>query len=228
MEVRSGRAQPCRRASCRCNGFINSSSAGIVFVTLKRFEERNSADPSSFAISQRLQKKYAGLKDAFIAIFPPPPVQGLGTIGGFKPQIEDRADLGYEALNAAMKQVVAKARQAPELAGVFTSYEINVPRLYADLDRTKARQLGVNVQDVFDAMQIYLGSLYVNDFNKFGRTYRIIAQADKEFRSWPDDILRLQTRNFEGPMVPLGAAVRVSDTTARKAPCATTGSDRPT
>ena len=103
-----------------------------------------------------------------------------------------------------------------------------MPRLYADLDRTKARQLGVKVQDVFDAMQIYLGSLYVNDFNKFGRTYRIIAQADKEFRSWPDDILRLQTRNFEGPMVPLGAAVRVSDTTARKAPCATTGSDRPT
>jgi multidrug efflux pump len=195
------------------NGFINSSSAGIVFVTLKPFEERKSADLSGFAISQRLQKKYADLKDAFIAIFPPPPVQGLGTIGGFKLQVEDRADLGYEALNAAMKQVVAKARQAPELAGVFTSYEINVPQLYADLDRTKARQLGVNVQDVFDAMQIYLGSLYVNDFNKFGRTYQIIAQADKEFRSRPDDILRLQTRNFEGRMVPLGAMVRVSDTT---------------
>jgi multidrug efflux pump len=195
------------------NGFINSSSAGIVFVTLKPFAERKSADLSGFAISQRLQKKYADVKDAFIAIFPPPPVQGLGTIGGFKLQVEDRTDVGYEALNAAMQAVVAKARQTPELAGIFTSYEINVPQLYADLDRTKARQLGVDVQDVFAAMQIYLGSLYVNDFNKFGRTYEIIAQADKEFRSSPDDILRLQTRNFEGRMVPLGAMVRVSDTT---------------
>jgi multidrug efflux pump len=195
------------------NGFINSSSAGIVFVTLKPFEDRRSADLSGFAISQKLQKKYAGLQDAFIAIFPPPPVQGLGTIGGFKLQVEDRGDLGYEALDAAMKQVVAKARKAPELAGIFTSYEINVPQLYADLDRTKAQQLGIDVQDVFDAMQIYLGSLYVNDFNKFGRTYQVIAQADKEFRSKPDDILRLQTRNVEGKMVPLGAVVHVTDTT---------------
>ncbi len=195
------------------NGFINSASAGIVFVTLKPFDERKTADLSGFAISQKLQRKYAGLQDAFIAIFPPPPVQGLGTIGGFKLQVEDRTDLGYAALDAAMKQVVAKARRAPELAGIFTSYEINVPQLYADLDRTKALQLGVDVQDVFAAMQIYLGSLYVNDFNRFGRTYQVIAQADKAFRSKPDDILRLQTRNFEGRMVPLGAMIRVSDTT---------------
>jgi multidrug efflux pump len=195
------------------NGFINSSSAGIVFVTLKPFEERRSASLSGFAISQRLQKKFAGVKDAFIAIFPPPPVQGLGTIGGFKLQVEDRTDLGYEALDAAMKKVIAKARAAPELAGIFSSYQINVPQLYADLDRTKAVQLGVDVQNVFDAMQIYLGSLYINDFNKFGRTYQVIAQADKEFRSKTDDILRLQTRNFEGRMVPLGAMLRISDTT---------------
>jgi len=195
------------------NGFINSSSAGIVFVTLKPFEERRSPELSGFAISQRLQGKFAGVKDAFIAIFPPPPVQGLGTIGGFKLQVEDRTDLGYEALDAAMKAVTAKARQAPELAGVFTSYEINVPQLYAELDRTKAMQVGVDVQDVFAAMQIYLGSLYVNDFNRFGRTYRVIAQADRQFRSNPDDILRLQTRNSDGGMVPLGAVLRVSDTT---------------
>jgi hydrophobe/amphiphile efflux-1 (HAE1) family protein len=195
------------------NGFINSSSAGIVFVTLKPFEERRSAELSGLAISQRLQGKFAGLKDAFIAIFPPPPVQGLGTIGGFKLQVEDRTDLGYEALDAAMKAVIAKARQTPELAGIFSSYEINVPQLYAELDRTQAMQLGVDVQDVFAAMQIYLGSLYVNDFNKFGRTYRVIAQADKEFRSNPDDILRLQTRSSDGRMVPLGSVLRVSDTT---------------
>jgi multidrug efflux pump len=195
------------------NGFINSSSAGIVFVTLKPFEERRSPELSGFAISQRLQRKFAGVKEAFIAIFPPPPVQGLGTIGGFKLQVEDRTDLGYEALDAAMKAVTTKARQMPELAGIFTSYEINVPQLYAELDRTKATQLGVDVQDVFTAMQIYLGSLYVNDFNRFGRTYQVIAQADKEFRSTPDDILRLQTRNADGRMVPMGAVLRVSDTT---------------
>src|ERR1700730_2577536 len=112
-----------------------------------------------------------------------------------------------------MKAVIAKARQAPELAGIFTSYEINVPQLYAELDRTKAMQVGIDVQDVFAAMQIYLGSLYVNDFNKFGRTYQVIAQADRQFRSTPDDILRLQTRNSEGRMVPLGSVLRVTDTT---------------
>jgi multidrug efflux pump len=195
------------------NGFVNSSSAGIVFVTLRPFNERTTPNLSGFAISQALQAKYAGLKDAFIAIFPPPPVNGLGTIGGFKLQVEDRADLGYQALDAAMQQVVAKARANPALAGIFTNYEVNQPQLYADLDRTKAMQLGVNVQDVFDAMQIYLGSLYVNDFNRFGRTYQVIAQADRQYRSTPDDILRLKTRNAAGDMVPLGAMVRVSDTT---------------
>ncbi|MDP9127196.1 MAG: efflux RND transporter permease subunit, partial [Pseudomonadota bacterium] len=195
------------------NGFINSPSAGIVFVTLKPFEKRKSADLSGFAISQKLQQKYAGVKDAFIAIFPPPPVQGLGTIGGFKLQVEDRTDQGYEALDEAMKAVQARAAKAPELLRVFSSYKINTPQLYADLDRTKAAQLGVDVGDVFDAMQIYLGSLYVNDFNKFGRTYQVIAQADRQFRSKPEDIMKLQTKNFEGKMVPLGAVIHVAETT---------------
>ncbi|MFO1242777.1 MAG: multidrug efflux RND transporter permease subunit [Rickettsiales bacterium] len=195
------------------NGFMNSSSAGIVFVTLKPFEERTSSDLSGMAISQKLQQKFMGITDAFIAIFPPPPVQGLGTIGGFKLQVEDKTDAGYEALDAAMKAVTMKAYQTPELSGIFTSYKINTPQLYADLDRTKALQLGIDVQDVFDTMQIYLGSLYINDFNKFGRTYQVIAQADKEFRSQPEDILKLRTRNLEGKMVPLGSVLRVSDTT---------------
>lgn len=195
------------------NGFINSASAGIVFITLEDFDKRKGADLSGLAISQRLQQKYAGLQDAFVAVFPPPPVQGLGTIGGFKLQIEDRTDMGYEALDAAVKQAIGKAYQTPELAGVFSSYKISVPQLYADLDRTKAMQLGVDVQDVFDTMQIYLGSLYINDFNKFGRTYQVIAQADKEFRSKPEDILQLRTRNLNGEMVPLGAVLTVTDTT---------------
>ncbi|GAA0553970.1 multidrug efflux pump [Rhizomicrobium palustre] len=194
------------------NGFINSPSAGIVFVTLKPFEERKSAELSGMAISQALQKKYMAIKDANIAIFPPPPVQGLGTIGGFKLQVEDRNDAGYEALNDAMVAVQMKARQAPELAGAFSNYSIGVPQLNADLDRTRAMQLGVDVQDVFDTMQIYLGSIYVNDFNKFGRTYQVIAQADTQFRSNPHDILNLKTRNAAGEMVPLGSVLRLTET----------------
>jgi multidrug efflux pump len=195
------------------NGFINSPSAGIVFVTLKPFDERRSADLSGIAISQKLQAKFAGLRKAIIAVFPPPPVQGLGSIGGFKLQVEDRTDQGYDALDRVMKDIQAKAAQTPGLAGVFSSYNVGVPQLFADLDRTKAQQLGVDAQDVFDAMQIYLGSIYVNDFNKFGRTYQVIAQADTQFRSRPDDILRLKTRNAAGEMVPLGAMMRVSETT---------------
>ncbi len=195
------------------NGFTNSASAGIVFITLDPFETRKSDELSGFTISQKLQQKFFGIQDAFVAVFPPPPVIGLGTIGGFKLQVQDRTDMGYEALDGAMKAVIAKAYQTPELAGVFTGYKINVPQLYADLDRTKAMQLGVDVQDVFDTMQIYLGSLYINDFNKFGRTYQVIAQADKEFRSKPEDILKLQTRNVAGQMVPLGAVLNISDTT---------------
>ena len=195
------------------NGFINSPSAGIVFVTLKPFDERKSKELSGNAIAQKLQKKYAGVQDAFIAIFPPPPVQGLGTIGGFKLQVEDRGDRGYDALNDAMKAVQAKAHASPELQGVFTSYDVNTPQLFADLDRSKAMQLGVDVQDAFSTMQIYLGSLYINDFNKFGRTYEVIAQADKQFRSSADSISKLQTKNSDGKMVPLGALVNVTETT---------------
>jgi multidrug efflux pump len=195
------------------NGFINSASSGIVFVTLKPFEERRSADLSGAAISQKLQAKYAAVKDAYIAIFPPPPVQGMGTIGGFKLQVEDRTDLGYDPLDQVMKAIQMKAAKTPELAGVFSGYKVSVPQLFADLDRTKAMQLGVDVQDVFDSMQIYLGSQYVDDFNKFGRTYQVIAQADAPFRSKPADILQLQTRNADGQMVPFGAIMQVSETT---------------
>src|SRR6201994_3476764 len=194
------------------NGFINSPSAGIVFETLKPFDQRGPAD-SGMAVAQRLQAKFAGINDAIIAIFPPPPVQGLGTIGGFKLQVEDRTDQGDAALNAVIAQVQMKARQDPALAGVFSNFSTGVPQLFAHLDRTKAQQLGVDVQDVFDTMQTYLGSIYVNDFNRFGRTYEVIAQADTPFRARPDDILRLQLRNHEGAMVPLGSMVDVKETT---------------
>ncbi len=195
------------------NGFINSPSAGIVFVGLKPFDKRHSSDLSGMAIAGRLQQKYAGIQNSIIAIFPPPPVQGLGTIGGFKLQVEDTTDQGNAALNKAMMEVQMKAWKTPELTGVFSNFNIGVPQLFAHLDRTKAQQLGVNVQDVFDTMQTYLGSIYVNDFNRFGRTYQVIAQADSQFRSRPDDMLRLQVKNVDGQMVPLGALIDVSETT---------------
>jgi multidrug efflux pump len=193
------------------NGFVTSSSAGIVFVTLDPFDTRQDPSKSGFAIANRLQQKFFAIDDAFIAIFPPPPVMGLGTVGGFKLQVEDRTDRGYAALNDVMNQVLSKARATPELAGVFSSYNINAPQLEASLDRTKANQLGIPVDEVFRTMQAYLGSLYVNDFNQFGRTYQVIAQADRRFRSTPEDIRRLQTRNVQGQMVPLGSVLTVKE-----------------
>jgi len=194
------------------NGFINSPSAGIVFETLKPFDQRGSKD-SGMAVAQRLQAKFGGINNAIIAIFPPPPVQGLGTIGGFKLQVEDRTDQGDAALAKVMQQIQMKAAKDPALAGVFSNFSIGVPQLSAHLDRTKAQQLGVDVQDVFSAMQTYLGSVYINDFNRFGRTYEVIAQADTPFRSTPGDIAQLKVRNNAGAMVPLGSLVNVSETT---------------
>jgi multidrug efflux pump len=191
------------------NGFTNSSNAGIVFVTLKPFEERKSAELSGPAIAMQLNQNFASIEEAFIAIFPPPPVMGLGTIGGFKLQIEDRAGRGYEALDEASKAFLAKAAQAPELARVFSGLQVNVPQLYADIDRTKARQLGVAVTDVFDTLQIYLGSIYVNDFNKFGRVYSVRVQADAPFRARAEDVGQLKVRSRSGEMVPLAALLHV-------------------
>jgi multidrug efflux pump len=194
------------------NGFTNSSNSGIVFSTLKPFDERKDPSLSGGPIAMSLNKKFAGIEEAFIAMFPPPPVNGLGTIGGFKLQIEDRAGLGYEALNEATKAFMAKAAQAPELTGLFSSFQMNVPQLFADLDRTKARQLRIPVTDVFDTLQIYLGSLYVNDFNRFGRTYSVRVQADAPFRARSDDVGNLKVRAGSGEMVPLSALVNVRQT----------------
>ncbi|MEQ9225720.1 MAG: multidrug efflux RND transporter permease subunit [Parvibaculum sp.] len=191
------------------NGFTNSANAGIVFLGLDEFDKRKDPSLSGFAIAEELNRKFGTIQEAYIAIFPPPPVQGLGTIGGFKLQIEDRAGRGYGELDSAVKAFLAAANQAPELTGLFTSYQVNVPQLYVDLDRTRARQLAVPVTSVFETMQIYLGSLYVNDFNAFGRTYSVRVQADAQYRAKPEDIGRLQVRSSSGEMVPLSALVRV-------------------
>ncbi|MBO9657085.1 MAG: efflux RND transporter permease subunit, partial [Agrobacterium tumefaciens] len=195
------------------NGFTIGSNSGIVFAVLDDFEKRKTPELSGGAIAMQLNQKYAGIQDAFIAMFPPPPVNGLGQTGGFKLQIEDRAGYGYQTLDEAAKAVIAKAYQTPELAGIFSSYQINVPQLFADLDRAKAEQLGVSVSDVFQTLQIYLGSLYVNDFNAFGRTYSVRVQADAQFRAHAEDIGRLKVRSATGQMIPLSTLLKVDATT---------------
>ncbi len=192
------------------NGFTNSPNSGVVFVTLKPFEERKSKDLSAGAIAAALNQQYGRIQEAFIAVFPPPPVMGLGTIGGFRMQIEDRAGLGFEELYKQTQNLLAKGNQDPELQGLFSSYQVNVPQVDAEVDREKAESQGVPIQELFDTMQVYLGSLYVNDFNAFGRTYPVTAQAEPEFRLQAEDIVRLKTRNAAGDMIPLGSFLTVT------------------
>jgi len=194
------------------NGFTNSPNSGIVFVGLKPYEERRSPELYGAAIAGALNRQFAGIQEAFIAVFPPPPVQGLGTIGGFKLYVEDRGDLGLDELYNVTQEALQEARQQRELTGLFSSFQVNVPQLYADIDRVKAKSQGVALSDIFETLQIYLGSLYVNDFNRFGRTFQVNAQADERFRLSKEDIGRLKTRNADGEMVPLGALMKVEET----------------
>ena len=193
------------------HGFSNSSNAGIVFFTLKPFSERHRPDLSGQAIAGKINMKMGAIQDAFLFVLPPPPVMGLGTSGGFKLEIEDRGDQGYDELSKITEQVKMKAWQSPVLAQVYSGFQVNVPQLRADVDRTKAKQLGVSITDVFSTMQIYLGSLYINDFNKFGRTFQVVAQAEAPFRAHAADILSLKTRNEAGQMVPLGSVLDVHE-----------------
>jgi hydrophobe/amphiphile efflux-1 (HAE1) family protein len=194
------------------NGFTVSPNSGIVFFCLKPFDERKAPSLSGPAIAAALNQKFAAIQEAFVLTVPPPPVMGLGTIGGFKLYVEDRADLGYDALYQNVQAIVGKSYQTPGLDSVFSTFTVNVPQLDADIDRVKAKQQGVPLQNLFETMQVYLGSLYINDFNRFGRTYKVIAQADARFRDRPEDITRLKTRNSEGQMVPLGTLVKVHET----------------
>jgi multidrug efflux pump len=194
------------------SGFSVSPNEGIVFFCLKPFEERESKDLSGPAIAAALNQKFSSIQEAFILTVPPPPVNGLGTIGGFKLYVEDRGDLGYDQLYQNINNIVGKSYQTPGLDSVFSTFTVTVPQLDADIDRIKAKQQGVPLQNLFETMQIYLGSLYVNDFNRFGRTYEVLAQADAQFRDHAEDIRRLKTRNEYGQMVPLGAVVKVTET----------------
>jgi len=194
------------------NGGVNLPNAALMFIMLDDFGERTSADLSANAIADRLMGRFSQIPDGFVGVFPPPPVPGLGAFGGFKLQIEDRAGLGYEALAQVQAQVMAKAMQAPELVGMLASFQNNAPQVQVDVDRVKAKAHGVALSAVFEAMQINLGSMYVNDFNRFGRTYRVMVQADAPFRQQVEDIGQLKVRNAAGEMIPLSALVNVTRT----------------
>lgn len=195
------------------NGFTNSTNSGIVFVTLEDFSKRKDPKLSANAIVAKLNQQFSIIDEAFVAIFPPPPIQGLGSTGGFKLQIEDRANKGFEALFSSLQTVIAEGQKRPELMGLYSTFRIQVPQMDIVVDREQALILGIELDQVFDALQVYLGSLYVNDFNLFGRTYQVNAQADANFRADPQQVLALKVRNAAGQMVPLGAVVEVTPNT---------------
>jgi hydrophobe/amphiphile efflux-1 (HAE1) family protein len=192
--------------------FTNAPNAGALFLVLDDFEKRGH-DPrqSAAGIQQELFRRLSTIEEAFIIPVLPPPVMGIGTAGGFRMMIEDRAGHGSEALLAATGSLVARAAQTPGIAGAFSLFETSTPQVYLNIDRTKAQLLGVNVQDVFNALQIYIGSSYVNDFNLFGRTFRVTAQALDKDRQHVSDVLKIRVRNSGGETVPLGSFTTVDN-----------------
>ncbi|MBD1581625.1 efflux RND transporter permease subunit [Pseudoalteromonas sp. S16_S37] len=195
------------------NGFTNSPNSAIVFTPLEDFANRDDPSLSAMAIAGELNKRFTAIDEAFVAVFPPPPIQGLGTTGGFKLQIEDRGNKGFEALFAALQTVTNEARKDPALTGLFSSFRIQVPQMDIDIDREQALLQGIALSEVFNALQVYMGSLYVNDFNLFGRTYQVTAQAQAQSRLDPQQILALKVRNVRGDMVPLGSVLTATPTT---------------
>jgi hydrophobe/amphiphile efflux-1 (HAE1) family protein len=192
--------------------FTQAPNAGALFLVLDPFEQR-ARDPnkSAIAIQQQLQRRLSVIQDAFIVVVQPPPVSGIGNASGFRMMVEDRAGRGPQALQAAVYAMMGKAAQTPGLSQVFSLFETATPELYLDIDRTKVQLLGINIPDVFSALQIYLGSAYVNDFNLFGRTFRVIAQAKAGDRLDPRDVLKIRVRNNRGETVPLGSFTTVQD-----------------
>ncbi len=189
--------------------FANSTNSAAIFVAYEPFEERKDPELSGNAILNRLRGALADIRDAYVIVIPPPPVRGIGNGGGWKMEIQDRAGLGYSALQDATMQLMMAANQEPGLTQVFTPFRANVPQLYVDVDREKAKMLDVPLDNIFETLQVFLGSLFVNDVNLFGRTYRLTAQADTQFRDEKEDIAKLKTRNADGEMVPLGSLIKV-------------------
>lgn len=192
------------------NGFVNVPNAAVLFFMLDPFKDRTTPDLNAMAIAGRLQAKFASIPDGFLGVFPPPPVPGLGATGGFKMLVEDRSGAGLDALVQQTQILMTKATESGQVAGLLTSLDVNAPQLDVAIDRTQAQSQGVRLDDVFESLQVYLGSLYVNDFNRFGRTYKVTAQADADHRMQAEAIGRLQVRNAAGDMLLLSSFVTVT------------------
>ena len=188
-----------------------ASNAAALFPVFEDPEERHKKGLSANAIANNLRKRLASIQGAFIIVIPPPAVPGIGTGGGFTMRIQDRQGRGSEMLAAATDELVGAARKAPGLTQVFSPFAANTPQLFVDIDRVKAQKLGVPIAGITDTIQTYFGSSYVNDFNLFGRTYHVTAQADLPFRKETSDLARLRTRNAAGDMVMLGSVVSFRD-----------------
>ncbi len=185
--------------------FTNAPNAGVIFVTLKPFDQRVKAGLAAATILNDLRAQMQTLREAFVLVIPPPSVPGIGTGGGFKLYVQDRAGRGPRALEQAVGTIVGPANRTPGLVQVFTLFNTQTPQIYADIDRTKAEMLGVPITRFFDTLTTYMGSTFVNDFNILGRTYRVTAQADNPFRLSVRDVQNLRTRSSAGDMVPLGS-----------------------
>ncbi|WP_088343304.1 MULTISPECIES: multidrug efflux RND transporter permease subunit [Rhodomicrobium] len=193
--------------------FTNAPNSGVIFITMQPFEEREKAGLQKDAMLADLRQQMFALSEAFVFVLEPPSVPGIGTGGGLKGYVQDRAGRGLPALEAATWTVVGTAMQTPGFTQAFTLFNTRTPQLYADIDRTKAEQLGVPISRVFEALSVYMGSAFVNDFNILGRTYRVTAQADNPYRLTLSDVANLKTRSAGGEMVPIGSVATFKDTT---------------
>lgn len=189
--------------------FTNSSNAAAIFPVLSPFDERYKLALSYDDILLKLRTELNSIKEAFIVVIPPPPVRGIGNAGGFKMMIQDRGGRGMTVLNDVVATLAEKANQSKVTTSVFTFFENNTPRIFLDFDREKAERLGVPVARVVEALEVYLGSVFVNEFNYLGRTFRVMVQADEFYRLRPEDIFRLRVKNNEGEMVPIGSVATV-------------------
>ena len=189
-----------------------ASNSAVIWAVFEPWEERLPKGLDLKAMIGQLWGVAAGIQEASVYAFPPPPILGLGNAGGFAMQIQDRANLGMPALQDATMKMMIAANQHPQLRQVFSTFRANVPQLQADIDRTQAKSLDIPLSNIFETLQVYLGSVYVNDFNKFGKTYQVRVQADAEYRTSVDDITRLEVRNSAGEMIPLKTVVDVRDT----------------
>jgi hydrophobe/amphiphile efflux-1 (HAE1) family protein len=192
--------------------FTISPNAAVTFLPLHDAKQRAARGRGMDAIVADLRREVAAINEAEIFIIPPAPVRGIGRGGGYKMYVQDRSGAGVDALNQVTEQMVAEANQQPGLVQVFSNFRISVPQIYADVDRTKVQMLDIPVDNVFEALQVYMGSSYVNDFNFLDRTYRVTVQAEPEFRDEPSDILRLRTRSAGGATVSLGSVVELKRT----------------